>query len=79
MYDEDEIRKAQEEAERKPGQKSKPAKIDKTLLSDVRRAFSNGTEQEFMQALRKIGISDESAKFAELVKLFHENRGSSRS
>jgi hypothetical protein len=28
-----------------------------------------------MQALWKIGISDESPKFAELVKLFRETRG----
>ncbi|MGB2621668.1 MAG: hypothetical protein WBC25_00880 [Candidatus Acidiferrum sp.] len=78
MYDDDEIRKSQEEAQRTPGQRSKTPKIDKILLGDARRAFSRGTEREFMQALRKIGISDESPKFAELVKLFCENRGPSR-
>jgi len=79
MYEDDEIREAQKEEQRKPGQKSKPAKFDKLLLADARRAFSRGNEREFMQALRQIGISDESPKFVELVKLFRENRGPSRS
>jgi hypothetical protein len=78
MYDDDEIRKAREEEQLSPARKSKPAKIDRIMLADARRAFSYGTEREFMQALRKIGISDESAKFVELVKLFRETRGSSR-
>jgi len=79
VYEDDEIRKAQKEEVRTAGRKSKPKKIDKNLLGDTQRAFSRGTEREFMQALRKIGISDESSKFAELVKLFRENRGPFRS
>jgi hypothetical protein len=79
MYDDDEIRKAQREQVRTAGRKSKSEKFDKNLLGDAQRAFSRGTEREFMQALRKIGISDESPKFAELVKLFRENRGPFRS
>jgi len=78
MFDDDEIRKAQEEEQRSPGQKSKTEKVEKKLLAEVRRAFRFGTEREFMQALRKIDISDESAKFAELVRLFRETRGQSR-
>lgn len=78
MYDDEEIRKLQQEEQRTPGQKSKPAKIEKSLLADVRRAFNTGSEREFMHALRRIGISDESPKFAELVKLFREKRGPSR-
>jgi hypothetical protein len=78
MFDDEEIRKAQEEEQRNPGQKSKTEKIDKKLLAEVRRAFRFGTEREFMQALRKIGISDESPKFAALVKLFREIHGPSR-
>jgi len=78
MYDDDEIRRSQEEEQRPLGRKGKREKIDKMLLGDARRAFSNGTEREFMRALRKIGISDGSPKFAELVKLFRENRGPSR-
>jgi hypothetical protein len=78
MFDDEEIRKAQEEEQRSPGQKSKPEKVDKRLLAEVRRALRFGSEREFMQALRKIGISDESPKFAELVKLFRETRGPSR-
>jgi hypothetical protein len=77
MFDDEEIRKAREEEQRSPGQKSKPAKLDKKLLAEVRRAFRFGTEREFMQALRKIGISDESEKFGELVKLFRESHGPS--
>jgi hypothetical protein len=78
MFDDEEIQKAQEEEQRSPGQKSKPERVDKKLLAEVRRAFRFGTEREFMQALRKIDISDESAKFAELVKLYRESRGPSR-
>ena len=78
MFDDEEIRIAQEDERRSPGQKSKPAKVDKKLLAEVRRAFRFGTEREFMQALRKIGISDESPKFGELVKLFRETRGPSQ-
>jgi hypothetical protein len=77
MYDDDEIQKARKEEVRTAGRKSKPEKIDKNLLGDAQRAFKRGTEREFMQALRKIGISDDSPKFAELVKLFRENHGSS--
>jgi hypothetical protein len=78
VYDDDEIRRVQEEEQRATARKSRPEKIDRVLLGDARRAFSYGSERDFMQALRKIGISDESPKFAELVKLFRENRGSSR-
>ncbi len=78
MFEDEEIRKAQEEEQRSPGQKSKHEKIDKKLLAEVRRALRFGTEREFMRALLKIGISDESPKFAELVKLFRETRGPSR-
>jgi hypothetical protein len=75
MFDDEEIRKAQEEEQRSPGQKSKPEKVDRKLLAEVRRALRFGSEREFMQALRKIDISDESPKFAELVKLYRETRG----
>ena len=77
MFDDEEIRKAQEEEQRSPGQKSKPPKIERKLLAEMRRALRFGTEREFMQVLRKIGISDESTKFAALVKLFRETRGPS--
>ncbi len=77
MFDDEEIRKAQEEEQRSPGQKSKPPKIERKLLAEMRRALRFGTEREFMQVLRKIGISDESPKFAVLVKLFRETRGPS--
>jgi len=66
MFDDEEIRKAQEEEQRSPGQKSKPPKIERKLLAEMRRALRFGTEREFMQVLRKIGISDESPKFAAL-------------
>jgi hypothetical protein len=78
MYDDDEIPRAQQEEQLTAGRKSKPARIDKKLLADVRRAFNSGSERDFMQALRRIGVSDDSPKFAELVKLLRENRGSSR-
>jgi hypothetical protein len=39
MFDDDEIRKAQEEERRSPGQKSKTEKVEKKLLAEVRRAF----------------------------------------
>ena len=77
MFDDEEIRKAQEEEQCSPGQKSKPPKIERKLLAEMRRALRFGTEREFMQVLRKIGISDESPKFAALVKLFRETRGPS--
>lgn len=77
MYDDDEIREARQTEQRDAGRKSKPERIDKKLLTDVRTAFRSGNEREFMQALRKIGISDDSPKFAGLVKLFRESRGPS--
>src|SRR5256885_14054256 len=77
MYDDEEIRKAQEQERRFPGQKGKPEKIDKKLLADVQSAFRSGSEREFMQVLRKIGISDASPKFSELVKLSRAARGPS--
>jgi len=75
MFDDEEIREAQEEEQRNAGRKSKPPKIDRKLLAEMRRALRFGTEREFMQVLRKIGIYDESPKFAALVKLFRETRG----
>jgi hypothetical protein len=78
MFEDEEIRKAQEEEQRSPGQKSKPQKVDRKLLAEVRRALRFGSEREFMQALRKIGVSDESPKFAELVKIYRETHGPSR-
>lgn len=78
MFDDEEIRKAREEDQRSTRQKNKPEKIDRKLFAEVRRALRYGSEREFMQALRKIDISDESPKFAELVKLFRETRGPSR-
>jgi hypothetical protein len=77
MYDDDEIRNVRQTEQRDAGGKSKPEKIDKKLLADVRRAFRSGNEREFMQALRKIGISDDSPQFAGLVKLFRESHGPS--
>ena len=77
MYEDDEIQKIREQERRFPGQKGKPEKIDKKLLADVQRAFRSRNERDFMQALRKIGISDESPKFSELVKLFRAARGPS--
>ena len=77
MYEEEEIERARREEEHDAGRKSKPKKLDKKLLEDVKRAFRRGSEREFMQALRRTGISDESPKFAEMVKLFRETRGPS--
>jgi hypothetical protein len=77
MYDDDEIRDVRQMEQRDAGGKSKAEKIDKKLLGDVRRAFRSGNQREFMQALRKIGISDDSPKFAGLVKLFRESHGPS--
>jgi hypothetical protein len=77
MYDDEEIKKAQEEERLFAGRKPKPEKLDRKLLADVQRAFRSGSEREFMQALRKIGISDASPNFSELVKLYRDARGSS--
>lgn len=77
MFEDDEIRRAHQEELKSPGQKPRVERIDRKLLAQVRRAFRSGTEREFMHALRKAGISDESPKFAELLKLFRENRGPS--
>jgi hypothetical protein len=77
MFEEDEIRATHHEEQKATRRKAKPEKIDQKLLAQVRRAFRSGTEREFMHALRKAGISDESPKFGELVKLFRESRGPS--
>ena len=77
MFEDDEIRKAHQEELKSPRRKPRPERIDRKLLTQVRRAFRSGTEREFMHALRKAGISDESPKFAELLKLFRESRGPS--
>ena len=77
MFEDEEIEKSRREEERDAGRKSKPRKLDSKLLEDVKRAFRRGSERESMQALRRCGISDESPKFAEMVKLFRESRGPS--
>jgi hypothetical protein len=43
MFDDEEIRKAQEEEQRSPGQKSKPERVDRKLLAEVRRALRFGS------------------------------------
>lgn len=44
------------------------------LLRDIELIFKTGDEREFMQILRKHGIKDEDARFAEILKLFRALR-----
>ena len=44
------------------------------LLRDLRRIYKYGDERELMQVLRKHGIMDEDARFAEIVKTFRDLR-----
>jgi hypothetical protein len=68
MFDDEEIREAQQEEQRNPGQKSKPPKIDRKLLAEM-QSLALRYRTRIMQVLRKIGISDASPRFAALVKL----------
>jgi hypothetical protein len=43
MFDDEEIRKAQEEEQRSPGQKSKPERVERKQLAEVRRALRFGS------------------------------------
>jgi hypothetical protein len=44
------------------------------LLQDLRKIFKRGDEREFMQILRKRGITDEDPLFSEIVKFFRDLR-----
>jgi hypothetical protein len=44
------------------------------LMRDLEQIFKHGDEREFMQVLRKHGIKDEDARFAEIVKMFRALR-----
>jgi len=40
------------------------------LLRDLRRVYKRNDEREFMQVLRKHGISDEDPRFVEILSFF---------
>ena len=40
------------------------------LLRELRRIYKRNDEREFMQVLRKHGITDEDPRFAEIVRFF---------
>ena len=79
MSDEKEIREAfrKERRSEKVG-KFKPLPRNTRTEVDVLRIFEHGTERELMQFLRENGLSDDSPRFAEIVKLFRERGGRRR-
>jgi len=40
------------------------------LLRELRRIYKRNDEREFMQVLRKHGITDEDPRFAEILRFF---------
>lgn len=44
------------------------------LLRDLKKIYKYGDEREFMRFLRKCGIKDEDPRFAEIVKMFRDER-----
>ncbi len=44
----------------------------RSLKHDVRKLLKFGTELEFMQFLRGIGIKDEDPRFGQLVKIYRD-------
>jgi hypothetical protein len=45
------------------------------LLRELKKILRSDDEREFMKILRKFGIRDEDARFAEVVKFFRDLRG----
>jgi len=73
MSDEKEIRDvARRERRSEQSGKYKPLPRNKQTEADLTRIFEKGTERELMQYLRENGVSDDSLRFAELVKLFRD-------
>jgi hypothetical protein len=68
MSDDKEIRDAIER-ERHPERKHTKAEL-RALENELRKIRQFGDEREFMQFLRGIGLSDESSRFVEAVKLY---------
>jgi hypothetical protein len=68
VSDDKEIRDAIER-ERHPERKYTKAEL-RALESELRKIRQFGDEREFMQFLRGIGLSDESSRFVEAVKLY---------
>jgi hypothetical protein len=62
------------EIERHPGRKHTRAEF-RALMADLRRIYKRGDERELMLILRRYGITDEDARFSEIVKLFHALQG----
>ena len=61
------------ERERHPGRRHTTAELRK-IKAALAKIFRCGSEIEFMQYLRGIGLKDESPRFGELVRLFRSLR-----
>ena len=76
MSDEKEIREvAQGEKRSEKAGKYKPLPRNRRTEVEIAQIFENGTERELMRYLRANGVLDDSARFAEIVKLFRERGG----
>lgn len=71
MSDDKEIREVVQ-GEKRPEKagKYKPLPRNKRTEIAIAQIFENGTERELMRYLRENGVADDSARFAEIVKLF---------
>jgi hypothetical protein len=76
MSDNKEIREVvqREKRSEKIG-KYKPLPRNKRTETAIAQLFENGTERELTRFLRENGVPDDSPRFAEIVKLFHEHAG----
>lgn len=79
MPDDKEIREVIREEKRseKTG-KYKTLPRNRQTENAIAEIFEKGTKRELMQFLRASGLQDDSARFAEIVKLFREHAGKRR-
>jgi len=79
MTEDKEIRDVlKEERHKEKSGKYKPLPRNRRTERAIARIFENGTADELMRFLRENGLKDESPRFAEIVKLFHEHGGKRR-
>jgi hypothetical protein len=76
VSDDKEIREVvQGEKRSEKSGKYKPLPRNRRTEVALAKIFERGTEQDLMQYLRQNGVSDDSPRFAEIVKLFREHGG----
>lgn len=79
MFDEEEIKSSHgQETKREKTGKYKALSRNRKTERDLQRIFDYGTEAELTKYLRENGVPDDSARFAQIVKIFREHGGKQR-